>query len=303
MDGVTYGAGFYGAGVYGVGSLGGDSTSADTSGGIVFGETDEFGVHWSIQRGSDPFGSSPAPRDVSGERATAHGTWNATEFYGPRTWEIRLLVTGEHDELHRARHRLASVCGLAPFPMVVDEPFYGPRWATFRRVGEALWTEDNPGAANASVSLQADDPLIRGVEVRTETALAPTTTGGLRLPFQLPNQIAANLTTGQMTLTNDGTEPASVLWRIDGPCDGISITNLDTAQQLRVLVRLGVGEFLTIDTATHRVLAMGDPQASRRTQVYGDWFDLAPGDTRVQFGASSSAPPASLSASWSDTWI
>ena len=279
------------------------TTAAIGDSGIVLGAIDALGVRWRWQRGSDLFGNAPAPRDVSGERAVAHGTWSATEFYGPRSWSVSMIVEApDHDRLHEARARFFAAFGIQAFLVVGDEPHFGQREATFRRVGETLWSEDTPTMARASVSLHADDPLIRGSLLSIATG-APSTSGGLVWPATWPANWDATVSSGRLTLENDGSEPASILWRIDGPVIDPYLIDIATGQTLRTNITLAAGEFITIDTATHRVLAQGDPFASRRDRVYGDWFDARPGTTQVQFGATSPGPSAQVTASWRPTWI
>lgn len=307
----TYGTGLYGTGVYGLspapppppGPVHKVSTVAWADSDIVFGGVDSFGVKWSWQSGQSAFGPSPAPRELSGTRAVAHGDWNATEFYGPRTWEVELLAMAPtHEALHYAESRLAATCSLFPRVAVADEPHFGQRWATFRRSGELLWTELQPLIARVSLSLRADDPLIRGTQQQAATA-APSTVGGLEWPTQWPASWDAVVSSGQLNLSNEGTMPASALWRLDGPIAEPYLIDIDTGRTLRTSLTLGDGEFLTIDTATRRVLAGGDIGASRRDRVYGDWFDIPPGGSRVQFGGSAPGAGAQLTATWASTWI
>lgn len=304
-------SGLFGIGLYGLGLYGFELpdpvivdhiTTVDAGGGIVLGGTDALGVTWDILRGSDAFGNAPAPRDVSGERFAGHGSWSATEYWSERIWNINLIVQASHDELHRAEHRLAAACGMRPFPIVCDEPFYGPRVAYFRRRGELQWTEDTPTMAHASMTLVADDPLIRGLE-KTTSAPLPSTSGGLSWPTSWPATWDATVSSGLLDLTNDGNETASLRWRIDGPVTDPAIVNQTTGQTLRTDITLAAGEWLTIDTATRRVLANGDINATRRNRVYGDWWELPPGAIQARLSGSGAASTTELTATWQDSWI
>lgn len=273
------------------------------SSGIVLNGVDSSGVRWSLQAGSDLWGNSPAPREVSGERVVAHGSWSATRYFQSRQWSPSLNVYApSHEALHEARGRLEAAVSLAPFVVVGDEPFYGERSATYRRSGEPLFTEETPTVARASLSLVADDPAIRG-PVKSASTGAPSSTGGLSWPTQWPATWNATVVSGVLLLANEGTAPASVLWRIDGPITDPYLIDMDTGAALRTTLTLGAGEWLMIDTATHRVLANGDVNASRRDRVYGTWFDARPGTTQVQFGGSSPGLGAKLTATYRSTWI
>lgn len=302
MSGL-YGVGLYGVGLYGVGgSAGPDVTIADLTGGIILGQTDEYGVHWGLQRGSDPFGNPPAPRNLSGPRARAHGSWNATRFYDSREWPITLLVTADHDELHHARHRLAAVAGIGTTRVVVDEPHFGPRWADFRRRGTLEWTEVDPSHAQVSLVLVADDPLIRGDLLTASTGPA-SSSGGATWPLEWPATWDATVTSGLLELENDGLEPASAQWTVMGPIAEPYLIDVPTGRTLRSTLTLGPGEFVTFDTSIERAWAQDDELASRTSQVYGDWFEIPPGGTQVKFGGSSPGEGTLLTAAWHPTWI
>lgn len=304
-----YGLGLYGEGLYGIGNPFGDGYGGTAAllgdSGIILGRDfiDDDGISWRLQRGSDLWGNAPSPRDVSGERAVAHGQWNATEWLGPRTWNLSIHAHAtDHAALHNARHRLTAACSHLPFQVTGTEPFYGLRYAGYRRAGELLWNEDTPGLAIVSVPLIADDPLIRSGGRRAQ-ATFPVSSGGLQWPATWPATWGATVTSGRLQIVNDGNESASILWRIDGPVTDPFIVDEATGLQLRTSLSLTAGQWLTIDTATHRVLANGEPDASRRDRVYGDWFGAAPGESSFMFGAAEGGAGARLSATWTDTWI
>lgn len=299
---TAYGLGHYGIGLYGIGADGPLEATADLGDGIVFGQTDVRGIRWSLQRGSDPFGNSPPPREVSGPRVRAHGAWNATRYYESREWQISLQVFGEHTELHLARHRLAAVCGINPVRVVVDEPHFGRRWADFRRRGSLEWSETSPNTATASLVLVADDPLIRG-DLQTASTGPAASVGGLRRPARLPRRWDAQVSSGLLELDNEGLEPASVKWRIQGPIVDPYLVDVATGRTLRTTLSLGVGEYVEFDSATERAWAQGDIYATRTSQTYGRWFDIAPGGSQVKFGGASVGAGALVTAEWCPTWV
>lgn len=271
--------------------------------GIVLNDVDEHGVEWIIKSGSDLWGASPAPREVVGDRAVADGQWSATRYYRARTWSLSVLaIAPSHATLHHARSRLEAAVGIRPFSVTGMEDHFGARVAQFRRAGEILWAETGDTAL-ASIPLVADDPLIHGAELLSASTSAPSSVGGLAWPATWPATWDAVVTSGTVQLANAGTVPANVLWRIDGPITDPYLIDVSTGRTLRTNLVLAAGEWLTLDTATHRVLAAGDPNASRRDRVRGDWFTAAPGVTQVQFGGSAAGPGAQLTASWRSAWI
>ena len=49
---------------------------------------DADGVRWQWN-GDEPWTPGSAPRTVTGENATDHGSWDATRFYQARTYEVK----------------------------------------------------------------------------------------------------------------------------------------------------------------------------------------------------------------------
>lgn len=273
------------------------------SGIVLSGPADSDGVTWRWN-GDDPWSPSPAPRDVTGDNATDHGSWDATQFYGPRSLALEGHAHGTHDALHRAKHRLFAACGLG-FTFRVIEPGFD-RQARVRRSGEILWTElsahENGAVARFSVPLWAPDPRIYSTDTYNASVAFPTSTGGMSWPAVWPATWDAVTVTGEMSVSNDGTETAWPTYRIDGPVAEPVIVNADTGQSMHFSITLGPGEWLTVDTGSHEVLGNGDPNASRRNVFHGDWFGLAPGSTTVRFNGASGVG-STLSASWRSTWI
>lgn len=274
------------------------------SGIVLSGPRDAEGVKWDWN-GDDPWSPSPAPRDVSGENATDHGSWDATQFYGPRTIALEGHAHGTHEALHRAKHRLFAACGLG-FTFRVVEPGFD-RQAWVRRSGEILWSElsahEGGAVARFSVPLWAGDPRVYSTTIRSASAGFPTSSGGLTWPATWPATWSAVIVSGELRARNDGDQVAWPVFRIDGPVTNPSIVNVSTGQVMHVDVVLEAGQWLTVDTGSHQVLADGDENASRRNLFWGDWFGLVPGASTIRFGGDSAGSGAQLSASWRDTYI
>lgn len=274
--------------------------------GIVLNETDEYGVFWSLQEGSDLFGASPTPRVVTGDRVSGHGSWDATEYFTSRSWTVEgFAYAPDHETLHRARVRWERAIGLHPFKVTGVEPGF-ERFAWFRRDGSPLFNETDPTTARFSASLFGADPrLYSSVEKQVSMGF-PSTTGGLVWPAQLPWTWTATVVNGEAMLDNDGTCTAYPVWRIDGPVTEPSIVNAETGEAMHFDLALAAGEWLIVDVENHQVLANGDVQASRRDKFWGTWWGLAPQTSTpviARFGGSSGAAGALLSATWRDTYI
>lgn len=271
------------------------------SGIVLNGSPDIDGVVWSWTS-DDPWSPSPSPRDVTGDNATDHGSWDATRYYGARTYALEGFATApDHATLHRAKSRLFAACNLG-FDFRVLEPGFD-RTARFRRNGEVLWSEfADLTRARFSAPLWAGDPRAYSTAVHTASAGFPSTVGGLEWPATWPATWDAVTTSGELALSNAGTEMSWPTYRIDGPVTDPVILNADTGEAMRFAITLGPGEWLTVDTGSHQVLGNGDPAASRRNTFYGTWFGLAPGANTVRFTGSSGAG-STLSVSYRDTWI
>lgn len=271
--------------------------------GIVLGGTDDFGARWSWT-GSTPWSRSPAPRTVAGDRVSDHGSWDATAFYGSRSYALEGYVTTEtHEDLHEAAPRFFEAVGLTPFALRVIEPGFD-RFGTFRRDGEVLWEEINLTTARFSVPLWAGDPRAYSWAAKSVSAAFPSSVGGLTWPATWPATWTAEIAAGEMAMSNGGTATAWPVYRIDGPVSNPLILNTTTGEAMRLDIELAAGQWVTVDTSTHQVLADGDPSATRRNAFWGDWFGLPPGaSTTVRFGGDTAGVGAQLSATFRETWI
>lgn len=273
------------------------------SGIVLNGPVGVDGVKWSWT-GDSPWSPSPQPRQVTGENVTDHGSWDATRFYGPRTYTLTGYVQcRDHQTLHALKPRLDAAVGLPGFDMRVVEPGFD-RFAWFRVDGELSWNEINPLYAVFSVQIWARDPRGYSTALRTASTAFPSSSGGLVWPATWPATWSGVSTTGEMSLSNVGNVTAWPVFRIDGPVTNPTIVDVESGRAMRFDIDLLAGQWLTVDTRTHQVLADGDPNASRRAVFWGDWFGIPRnGETAVRFGGDFAGPGAGLSASWRHSWI
>lgn len=276
--------------------------------GISLNEVDSFGVDWGATGEEGPWSPSPAPRSVTGDNATSDGQWDATRFYGPRTYALEgeaRVPFSSHILLHQAEQRLKAAIGLRPFLLRVVEEGYD-RQAWFRRDSPLSWKEITPSWALFSVSIYAKDPRAYSTEIQSASTGFPTSTGGLSLPTTVPFLLDAVSSSGDMNMVNAGNETAWPIYRIDpsgtDPVVDPVIVNADTGQAMRFALTIQPGEWLTINTGTHEVLGNGDVNASRRNTFHGDWFGLAPGNNTVRYSGAFGVG-STLSAQWRHTDI
>lgn len=230
--------------------------------GIVLGATDDFGVRWKWTSTS-PWGPKPAPREQVGDRAYADGQWDATRYYGPRSWDVTGSARApDHDTLHAAYQRLADAVGIAPFEYHVTEPGLAfDSWFTLaRQQGELLWNEVIPTFAQFSLHLFAADPLV----------------------YSSAEQLFESTLPASLVVTNDSARYVPLLLEIAGPADNLHITNSTTGENLTINDTVGAGvatgETLIVDTGRHLVTVDG---VSHRSWVSGAWPTLAPGDNAI----------------------
>lgn len=261
--------------------------------GIILGLEDIEGCRWRWES-NDPWSPSPPVRAVTGDRATAHGSWDATRFYGPRNPQFKgTVVAPTHAALHAAKQRLFSAVSVEPFFLRVIEPGFD-RIAAVRREGEVLWTEmRNTIAATFSLSLFAPDPIVYTTLFRSATLTLSATS----------------------TLTNEGGLPMAPLLSISGPTeDVVKVRNQTTGRELVITNPsgspvLGVGESLLIDMQRRRVVT--GSEVSRRSWMTGQWWDLRPAGNVVSVTTHDSATPGVLvapagsgaTATWREGWI
>lgn len=264
-------------------------------------EYDDAGVRWQWS-GDEPWSPSPAPKVVTGDNANDDGSWDATEFYGSRRYALEgLAFAPDHQSLHEAKHRFMTACGLDILLRCVEPGF--DRQGQFRRDGDVSWTELTNRVARFSAPLWAGDPRAYSTASITRVTLFPAAVGGMTWPATWPAAWSATVNSGTLTLLNAGNRVAWPVYRIDGPVQNPAIVNAETGDAMRFDITLAAGEWLTVDTRSHQVLANGDPAASRRSTFYGTWWGLQPGNTTARFMGDSAGTGAQLTATYRDTWI
>lgn len=251
-------------------------------------EVDAAGCYW--KHGGPSLWGSAVPKEKTGDRAGAHGQWDATQHYGSRTITINGTCRApSHAALHDAERRLRAIVNVRPFRLRCTEPGFDG-YAVVRQGGEIAWTENTHHAgyahASFSIALYAASPLIlSSLERSFGPASFPTSSGGLEWAPEVEwgaDGVSwdAEVVSGREQLLNPGSEPVGMLLRANGPADTLAIALTSDGQPGQTLNLvdpdggpvLRAGEFLLINTATHRVLLNGD--ASRDGWAYGDWLKL-----------------------------
>jgi hypothetical protein len=213
-----------------------------------------------------------------------------------------LLTAPDRDTLRAALDTLDAAAAVDPETFTVTEGTL-TRSITVYRQDEVVATVESDTVASWSMQLVAPDPRKFGTAVSTSTAL-PATTGGLQLPFTLPNTIPASVVTGQAFLTNPGNTTGPVTLQIHGPVTAPVVTHVSSGTQLVFSSNLSLasGEWLDIDMEAQTVLLRG--QASRSGYItQRGWFGFDPGLNTFSFTAVTGDVGASLTVTGTPAWL
>lgn len=232
-------------------------------------------------------------------RVWNHGSWAGTEWGSEAVIPIKVLVTGESDDVEswqRAHQDLA-----AAFRPVGTDGDQELRWVRGGReyllIGRPRMVEPemsliHGGNAFTQLGFVALDPRIySGTQTIAGPIGLPTFTGGLTFPMSMPFTISGVLDEGTLDLTNTGTADAELLFRIDGPVNNPAVTlqRDDGIRSISVDVNVSSGYYLEIDTAARSVLLNGSISQRGVTSTEGeDWPTLPPGVSTVRFRGSGS---------------
>jgi hypothetical protein len=257
-----------------------------TIGGIPFGEVDEFGVDWSIEKFDGWAGSTRSTSEIT-QKPRQSGGWRSAGYSGARSVAASgKIFAPDGAALSAAFDRLNDAIPAGVDRTLTVSDAAGTRWVTVQQSDDVIpeWLMPNIGAWSLQVS--STDWRKFGQSVTGSTKL-PSTTGGLTVPFTVPFAINATTVTGQVSLTNPGNESGPVVLRIDGPCTGPVVTHVSTGTALvfSSSLVLQAGEYLLIDMDARTALANG--QANRAGYITSrGWSAFDPGGNTWAFSAA-----------------
>lgn len=273
-----------------------------TLGGIPFGDIDEFGVDWSIEK-FDGWGGSPASTAQITQRVRRSGGLRSTGYSAARSIAASGKVFApDAASLSAAFDRLNDAIPAGIDRVLTVSDAAGERWVPVQRSDDVLTDYILAETGTWSLQVQSEDWRKFGTAVSDDTKL-PSTVGGLTIPFTIPFTIAATTVSGQVHLTNPGNETGPVTLRIDGPCVGPVITHTPTGAVLafRPSLVLRADEFLLVDMDAHSALANG--QAGRSGYIASrGWSGFEPGENTWAFTAAQYSPDATLTVTAVPSW-
>lgn len=162
----------------------------------------------------------------------------------------------------------------------------------------AYWAD----VATATVELFAADPVIYSDAEYEQTTTLPSGGGGLEFDLGFNAVFGSVSTGGSIFAANDGTWPADLVIRVDGPAIDPRIENLTTGQTIALSYSLGVGEYLLIDTQQRTVMLNGTASRYSALTDSSTWWRLAPGTNEVTFRATTSTA-ATMTLTWRSAWL
>jgi len=270
---------------------------------FILGQTDAFGVRWSLTT-MEGWDGSPSPTLTLTQRARAHGATDSESFLTPRILSLGGLIHGaDTAAIEAAFDRLNAAVSLEPFEIIVLESGR-MRNTVVRRQGEVIPTWHSDKLAGYSILIAAKDPRKFG-DLITATTRLPFSEGGLTFPVTFPITFTGTSGTGVVRINNPGNTQAPVWLRIDGPipAGGWTVTHIGKKQSLTfaTALALGAGEFVTVDMDKREVLAQGQAPRSGYVTSRG-WFSLDPGDNDISFSSQNYSSTASLTISTKPAW-
>lgn len=231
---------------------------------LVLGETDAFGVRWSLTT-FDGWDGSPNPTLDLEQRGRGHGATDSESFMTARVLTMGGLIHGaDRAALEAAFDRLNAAVQLEPFEVLVAE--HGRvRNIMVRRQGAVIPTWHSDKLAEYSVLVAAKDPRKFG-DLASYNTVLPFSSGGLEFPITFPVTWTGVSGTGTITINNPGNTDAPVWLRINGPlpAGGHSVTHQGKKRTLTfgTTLALAAGEFLTVDMDRREVFAQGQDRKS-----------------------------------------
>lgn len=266
-------------------------------GDVLLGGVDDFGTVVYLNDLAGWEGSTGTTLQTE-NRSAADGAWVSPANLPGRVIEVTLTLQGRSfSDVAKSLRRISGQVPLnAPVDLVVND--HGDElMAGVIQGGEVLSTQ-KASHARASLSLFAEDPRRYSVDLVTASTGLPLTTGGLRLPFRLPQRVAGVVQLGIITATNDGNLDTPPVFTVVGPCPPFMLTHRGTSKTLRYHEAVPAGRTVVIDTATQTVLL--DGVAPR--YVTGSWFTYAPGRNEVAFTADTYDADASVVSQHRNAW-
>jgi len=250
----------------------------------------------------------PEIRTSDANKLRRDGVWPGDDFAGAKIFTLSGTVVAElsHDTLDTLLEQFtAAMTHGQEDDLVFWLPgIYGGqqrRISARPRRRSITLDEASRGMVAWAVEFHASDPRVYEEDIHEGTSTLPTAGGGLQFSLVFSLVFGAVSTGGSIDAPNDGTAPAPVWARIDGPCANPVLLLANTGEYLSFNISIAAGDWLEVDFANHTAMLNGT--ASRFANIVNHgWWMLQPGDNEIQFRASTQTT-ALLTVRWSSAWM
>ena len=250
---------------------------------------------WSVRGVDESLLGAAAPEVEVGKRVQMDGQWSTTAYLksiaGGLEGKCEASSEEECDRQMR-RFRGAMNAAINPSPLTIHEAS-GPKTIFVRRDGTAEAMRTGPRTFEWAATVVADDPVwwwggqtdAGGLDdsyAQTLTTGLPNRSGGLTFPISFPISFPSTGSTGDLSLTFDGS--ARMTWRISGPVLNplVTVENANGTRTMAWQLSLGADEYLDVDPRMRTSKLQGQ---SSRTPWMRQWPELTPGENSVRFRA------------------
>lgn len=268
---------------------------------------DGYGTEWWLTK-VEGWRDRPAMRVASTPRQADHGSYDAPSYLDSRivTVEGTAIATSEANA-YLSADIVASVCAdpSALYPLVVAEPGRPIRRAMVR-LNDATKVSSPYGidstAFDWSLQLRAPDPRRYAATDTVTTLTLPIGAGtGLTLPITVPITLPTTVAANRATVVNDGTFATRPVVTFYGPVTDPVIANMTAGLNLAFDLDLLAGETLAVDFDARSVILNRTVSRAYAIVPGSAWWELAPGNTDVQYAAGAGTGPAILT--YASAWI
>lgn len=272
---------------------------------LVFDEYDGW-----IVRAMDQ--GAPIVREDAYDNPGSDGSTDFTRLHGARNITVQIDVFPDLDEqdLWERRNRLKAFTLPRRRPRLVFVWPDRPAQQATVRYGDLSDPIDQLTHAAITTQWVVPSGILESVDELTDSVLAagPSTQTGLAFPIEFPIAWEPAAVSGAGGVVNDGTADVWPLLRLYGPCDGPSISNVTTGQEMTFAntLTIAAGDFLELDSAAKTVRYNGNANDSRYGDVdfaTSEWWPLQPGVNEIRYAPDSFSGPAQAQVVWRHGWL
>lgn len=161
-----------------------------------------------------------------------------------------------------------------------------------------------------SLGLTSLSPYLYGLDSVSGVTGLPSSSGGMLFPYRFEEagvslsswMWSEHVVSGQVALSNVGTAPSPVLFRIDGPVVNPQISHVGSGHVMAFNMSLGSGHYATVNGVTHEILIDGtDPARGRVTRR--EWSQAEPGMNVWGFTAGEYSAKARMTVSFYPAYL